>query len=212
MGQVMTWASHVIGCGFILGWSLVSLLVEFLFLFRVFQLVPQLAVKPQRQTGALPRKATGGCEHSRQCKLRDSSCFFFFPSFMSMLHFFFSELVSNYNLNILSANVPQTVRSEKAPIVPLVIQFIWLVSLVEAGGSAVYSYTDCTLHNSRGSIKWVSTLSSTPWGPCSLQPAKPIPWSLGHTPSYFIISLFPKDAKLERQLCQGIWAVFWSRQ
>lgn len=153
MGQVMTWASHVIGCGFILGWSLVSLLVEFLFLFRVFQLVPQLAVKPQRQTGALPRKATGGCEHSRQCKLRDSSCFFFFPSFMSMLHFFFSELVSNYNLNVLSANVPQTVRSEKAPIVPLVIQFIWLVSLVEAGGSAVYSYTDCTLHNSRGSIK-----------------------------------------------------------
>ncbi|TEA12627.1 hypothetical protein DBR06_SOUSAS15810015, partial [Sousa chinensis] len=45
MGQVMTWASHVIGCGFILGWSLVSLLAEFLFLSRVFQLVPQLAVK-----------------------------------------------------------------------------------------------------------------------------------------------------------------------
>uniref|UniRef100_A0A8C5YXK0 Solute carrier family 40 member n=1 Tax=Marmota marmota marmota TaxID=9994 RepID=A0A8C5YXK0_MARMA len=47
VGQVMTWASHVIGCGFILGWNLVSLLVEFLFLSRVYQLVPQLAVKPQ---------------------------------------------------------------------------------------------------------------------------------------------------------------------
>ncbi|XP_052576359.1 solute carrier family 40 protein member 1-like [Peromyscus californicus insignis] len=46
----MTWASHVIGCGFILGWNLVSLLVEFLFLSRVYQLVPQLAVKPQRHT------------------------------------------------------------------------------------------------------------------------------------------------------------------
>ncbi|KAM4874037.1 ferroportin-like [Thomomys bottae] len=50
VGQVMTWASHVIGCGFILGWNLLSLLVEFLFLSRVFQLVPQLAVKPQQHT------------------------------------------------------------------------------------------------------------------------------------------------------------------
>jgi len=33
-------------CGFILKWNLVSLLVEFL--SRVFQLVPQLAVKPQQ--------------------------------------------------------------------------------------------------------------------------------------------------------------------
>uniref|UniRef100_H0XNK0 Solute carrier family 40 member n=1 Tax=Otolemur garnettii TaxID=30611 RepID=H0XNK0_OTOGA len=51
VGQVMTWASHVIGCGFILGWNVVSLLVEFLFLSRVYQLVPQLAVKPQQHTG-----------------------------------------------------------------------------------------------------------------------------------------------------------------
>ena len=131
--------------------------------------------------------------------------FFFFPP--PLCRCFFSELVSNYNLNILSANVPQTVRNEKSSIVPFVIQFIWLVSLVGAGGSAMYSYTGCTLHNSRGSIKRVSTVSSTPWGLCSLQPAKPIPWSLGQTPSYFIISLFPKYAKLERQLCQGIWAV-----
>ncbi|XP_072507002.1 ferroportin-like [Notamacropus eugenii] len=51
VGQVMTWASNVIGCGFILGWNLVSLLVEFLFLSRVYQLVPQLAAKPRRCTG-----------------------------------------------------------------------------------------------------------------------------------------------------------------
>lgn len=41
----------MIGCGFILGWSLISLLVEFLFLSRVYQLVPQLAIKPQQQAG-----------------------------------------------------------------------------------------------------------------------------------------------------------------
>ncbi|KAM8982656.1 ferroportin-like isoform 2-T2 [Sarcophilus harrisii] len=51
VGQVMTWASNVIGCGFILGWNLVSLLVEFLFLSKVYQFVPQLAVKPRRCTG-----------------------------------------------------------------------------------------------------------------------------------------------------------------
>nr|XP_025034868.1 solute carrier family 40 member 1-like [Pelodiscus sinensis] len=51
VGQVMTWASNVIGCGFILGWNLISLLVEFIFLSRVYQLVPPLAVKPQQNVG-----------------------------------------------------------------------------------------------------------------------------------------------------------------
>ncbi|EMP29849.1 Solute carrier family 40 member 1 [Chelonia mydas] len=51
VGQVMTWASNVIGCGFILGWNLISLLVEFIFLSRVYQLVPPLAVKPQQNAG-----------------------------------------------------------------------------------------------------------------------------------------------------------------
>ncbi|XP_064410152.1 solute carrier family 40 member 1 [Latimeria chalumnae] len=45
VGQVMTLASNVVGCGFILGWNLVSLLVEFLFLSRVYEIVPELAVK-----------------------------------------------------------------------------------------------------------------------------------------------------------------------
>ncbi|TFK07344.1 membralin [Platysternon megacephalum] len=51
VGQVMTWASNVIGCGFILGWNLISLLVEFIFLSRVYQLVPPLAVKSQQNAG-----------------------------------------------------------------------------------------------------------------------------------------------------------------
>ncbi|XP_040289944.1 solute carrier family 40 member 1-like [Bufo bufo] len=51
VGQVMTWASNVVGCGFILGWNLVSLLVEFIFLSRVYKMVPELAVKPQQSIG-----------------------------------------------------------------------------------------------------------------------------------------------------------------
>lgn len=46
VGQVMTLASNVVGCGFILGWNLVSLLVEFFFLSRVYRIVPALSIKP----------------------------------------------------------------------------------------------------------------------------------------------------------------------
>uniref|UniRef100_A0A3Q3VK67 Solute carrier family 40 member n=1 Tax=Mola mola TaxID=94237 RepID=A0A3Q3VK67_MOLML len=42
VGQVMTLASNVVGCGFILGWNLVSLIVEFFFLSRVYRIVPTL--------------------------------------------------------------------------------------------------------------------------------------------------------------------------
>ncbi|XP_036615335.1 solute carrier family 40 member 1-like [Trichosurus vulpecula] len=60
VGQVMAWASNVIGCGFILGWNLVSLLVEFLFLSKVYQLVPQLAAKPRRKMQRLVRTCCDG--------------------------------------------------------------------------------------------------------------------------------------------------------
>ncbi|XP_074841595.1 ferroportin-like [Carettochelys insculpta] len=56
VGQVMTWASNVIGCGFILGWNLISFLVEFIFLSRVYQLVPPLAVKPRQYVGEYVRE------------------------------------------------------------------------------------------------------------------------------------------------------------
>ncbi|XP_077453977.1 ferroportin [Stigmatopora argus] len=46
VGQVMTLASNVVGCGFILGWNLVSLIVEFFFLSRVYRIVPALSLKP----------------------------------------------------------------------------------------------------------------------------------------------------------------------
>uniref|UniRef100_A0A672KLJ7 Solute carrier family 40 member n=1 Tax=Sinocyclocheilus grahami TaxID=75366 RepID=A0A672KLJ7_SINGR len=46
VGQVMTLSSNVVGCGFILGWNLVSLIVEFIFLSRVYRIVPALSIKP----------------------------------------------------------------------------------------------------------------------------------------------------------------------
>lgn len=46
VGQVMTLASNVVGCAFILAWNLVSLIVEFFFLSRVYRIVPALSVKP----------------------------------------------------------------------------------------------------------------------------------------------------------------------
>ncbi|XP_072366303.1 ferroportin [Scyliorhinus torazame] len=45
VGQIMSSASNVIGCVFILGWTLVSLLVEFICLSRVYRMVPALAFK-----------------------------------------------------------------------------------------------------------------------------------------------------------------------
>lgn len=105
MGQVTTWASHVIGCGFILGWKLVSLLVEFLFLPRVYQLVPQLAVKPQQQRGGHFQERQHEAVNT-QGKMKSETAIVLFFSFMSVFHFFFLELESDYNLHILSANVP----------------------------------------------------------------------------------------------------------
>ena len=78
--QVMTWASHVIGCGFIFKWNLVSLLVEFLFLSRVFQQVPQLAIKPQQQyRRAFPRKKQEAINIQSNANSETALGFFFLP-------------------------------------------------------------------------------------------------------------------------------------
>lgn len=45
VGQIMTFGSPVIGCGFISGWNLVSMCVEYFLLWKVYQKTPALAVK-----------------------------------------------------------------------------------------------------------------------------------------------------------------------
>uniref|UniRef100_A0A8C4YI76 Solute carrier family 40 member n=1 Tax=Gopherus evgoodei TaxID=1825980 RepID=A0A8C4YI76_9SAUR len=72
VGQVMTWASNVIGCGFILGWNLISLLVEFIFLSRVYQLVPSLAVKSQQNA---PTEQKSSPEMQRKSVTKLPLCF-----------------------------------------------------------------------------------------------------------------------------------------
>uniref|UniRef100_A0A8C6KG79 Solute carrier family 40 member n=1 Tax=Nothobranchius furzeri TaxID=105023 RepID=A0A8C6KG79_NOTFU len=52
VGQVMTLASNVVGCGFILAWNLVSLIVEFFFLSRVYRIVPALTLTDLKQVVA----------------------------------------------------------------------------------------------------------------------------------------------------------------
>ncbi|XP_054944996.1 ferroportin isoform X2 [Physeter macrocephalus] len=52
VGQIMTFGSPVIGCGFISGWNLVSMCVEYFLLWKVYQKTPALAVKaaPKEET------------------------------------------------------------------------------------------------------------------------------------------------------------------
>ncbi|XP_076011986.1 solute carrier family 40 member 1 [Genypterus blacodes] len=45
VGQIMTFASHFIGCGFISGWNLCSMCFEYVLLWKVYQKTPALAVK-----------------------------------------------------------------------------------------------------------------------------------------------------------------------
>ncbi|KAH0621580.1 hypothetical protein JD844_023041 [Phrynosoma platyrhinos] len=45
VGQIMTFGSPVIGCGFISGWNLISMCVEYMLLWMVYQKTPALAHK-----------------------------------------------------------------------------------------------------------------------------------------------------------------------
>uniref|UniRef100_A0A8C5Q9S2 Solute carrier family 40 member n=1 Tax=Leptobrachium leishanense TaxID=445787 RepID=A0A8C5Q9S2_9ANUR len=45
VGQIMTFGSPVIGCGFIVGWNMVSMFVEYMLLWKVYQKTPELAIK-----------------------------------------------------------------------------------------------------------------------------------------------------------------------
>lgn len=45
VGQIMSFGSHFIGCGFIAGWNLCSMCVEYTLLWKVYQKTPALAIK-----------------------------------------------------------------------------------------------------------------------------------------------------------------------
>ncbi|KAI1899448.1 hypothetical protein AGOR_G00061900 [Albula goreensis] len=45
VGQIMAFGSHLIGCGFISGWNLCSMCLEYCLLWKVYQKTPALAIK-----------------------------------------------------------------------------------------------------------------------------------------------------------------------
>ncbi|KAM3861754.1 solute carrier family 40 member 1 [Diretmus argenteus] len=45
VGQIMSFGSHFVGCGFISGWNLCSMCLEYALLWKVYQKTPALAVK-----------------------------------------------------------------------------------------------------------------------------------------------------------------------
>ncbi|XP_028992999.1 solute carrier family 40 member 1 [Betta splendens] len=45
VGQIMAFGSHFVGCGFISGWNLCSMCVEYALLYKVYQKTPALAMK-----------------------------------------------------------------------------------------------------------------------------------------------------------------------
>ncbi|XP_063285524.1 solute carrier family 40 member 1-like [Pelobates fuscus] len=49
VGQVMTFGSLVIGCGFVVGWNLMSVCVEYLLLWKVYMKTPELANKSKHE-------------------------------------------------------------------------------------------------------------------------------------------------------------------
>lgn len=45
VGQIMAFGSHFVGCGFISGWNLCSMCVEYALLWKVYQKTPALSMK-----------------------------------------------------------------------------------------------------------------------------------------------------------------------
>ncbi|XP_069790827.1 solute carrier family 40 member 1 isoform X2 [Narcine bancroftii] len=49
VGQIMTFGSSVVGCGFISGWNLFSMCFEYYMLFKIYQRTPALAIKASQK-------------------------------------------------------------------------------------------------------------------------------------------------------------------
>lgn len=70
VGQIMTFGSPVIGCGFISGWNLMSMCVEYLLLWKVYQKTPSLALKSAKveESELKQLNVKKGIKHKSNCK------------------------------------------------------------------------------------------------------------------------------------------------
>ncbi|KAM9850460.1 solute carrier family 40 member 1 [Aulostomus maculatus] len=81
VGQIMAFGSHFVGCGFISGWNLCSMCLEYVLLWKVYQKTPALAVKAGqkeqqqelKQLGPIRDSETQSPEESSQPLMNDTS-------------------------------------------------------------------------------------------------------------------------------------------
>lgn len=78
VGQIMAFGSHFIGCGFISGWNLCSMCLEYALLWKVYQKTPALATKAgqkeQQQELKQLSPPKGSCVISCETKIMVEGC------------------------------------------------------------------------------------------------------------------------------------------
>ena len=108
VGQIMAFGSHFIGCGFISGWNLCSMCLEYALLWKVYQKTPALAVKAgqkeQQQELKQLSPQKGSCKnlHFISCETKilveGYSCVFMFANKLHLINWvwrFFSHSQCN---------------------------------------------------------------------------------------------------------------------
>uniref|UniRef100_A0A096M0U6 Solute carrier family 40 member n=1 Tax=Poecilia formosa TaxID=48698 RepID=A0A096M0U6_POEFO len=79
VGQIMAFGSHFVGCGFISGWNLASMCVEYGLLWKVYQKTPALALKaghkePQHELKSTTSSHSCSLLWSSTARLRKTDC------------------------------------------------------------------------------------------------------------------------------------------
>ncbi|KAM7380884.1 hypothetical protein PAMP_004154 [Pampus punctatissimus] len=73
VGQIMAFGSHFIGCGFISGWNLCSMCLEYALLWKVYQKTPALAVKAGQKEQQLELKQLSSPKDSENSQSPEES-------------------------------------------------------------------------------------------------------------------------------------------
>ncbi|XP_069011013.1 solute carrier family 40 member 1 [Embiotoca jacksoni] len=74
VGQIMAFGSHFIGCGFISGWNLCSMCLEYALLWKVYQKTPALAVKAGQKEQQQELKQLNTPKESENGQSPEESC------------------------------------------------------------------------------------------------------------------------------------------
>lgn len=87
VGQIMAFGSHFMGCGFISGWNLCSMCLEYFILWKVYQKTPALTIKAgQKDFGNQEMKQLNvqrGENFIGEAQFHESETVVFFPTILS---------------------------------------------------------------------------------------------------------------------------------